>query len=78
MNKVKELRTVSLCELIEIKDTLRLVANTLKSPQRETCLDRKVMRSWNSVSDMINQREPTASEALDYYMKKGQMPNIDD
>lgn len=78
MSKIEETRTVPLWKLKGIEDTLRLVSNTLKSSNRETCLDRNIMRSWNDVSDMIHEREPTSSESLDYYMKKGQVPKNND
>lgn len=60
MSKIEETRTVPLWKLKGIEDTLRLVSNTLKSSNRETCLDRNIMRSWNYVSDMIHEREPTS------------------
>ena len=37
-----------------IEDTLRLVANLLKSQSRETCLDRDVMRSWEMIKNVID------------------------
>lgn len=78
MSKIEETRTVPLWKLKGIEDTLRLVSNTLKSSNRETCLDRNIMRSWNDVSDMIHKREPTSSESLGYYMTKGQVPKNND
>lgn len=69
---------VPLWELREIANTLRMVANALDSPKRITCLDRNVMRSWNHVEDMINGRTPSISDSLDYYMKGGQIPNINE
>jgi hypothetical protein len=67
---------VSVWKLREIADTLRLVSNTLESPKRESCLDRKVMTSWNIVVDILNGHTPSPHESLDYYMKKGQMPKL--
>ena len=67
---------VPVWKLREIADTLRLVSNTLESPKRESCLDRKVMTSWNIVVDILNGHTPSAHESLDYYMKKGQMPKL--
>lgn len=78
MGNNKETRTVPLYQLKEIANTLRMVANTLKSPERETCLDRNVMRSWNDVVDIINYHEPSPSEALSYYMRPGQIPVINE
>ena len=37
-----------------IEDTLRLVANTLKSHSKETCLDRDVMQSWEFIKNVLN------------------------
>lgn len=71
----KEIK-VPLWELKEISDTLRMVANALDSPKRETCLDWNIMRSWNHVVDMINGKESSPQENIDYYIKVGQVPNI--
>ena len=67
---------VPVWKLREIADTLRLVSNTLESPKRESCLDRKVMTSWNIVVDILNGHTPSAHESLDYSMKKGQIPKL--
>lgn len=31
----------------QIEDTLRMVANVLKSHDKKTCIDRNVMQSWD-------------------------------
>ncbi len=67
---------VPLWELREIADTLRMVANALESPKRESCLDRNVMRSWNHVVDLINGHSTSINESLSYYSEVGQMPSI--
>jgi len=69
---------VPLWELREIANTLRMVANALDSPKRESCLDRNVMRSWNHVVDMINGHTSSISESLSYYSEVGQIPNINE
>ena len=74
MNRNEEIRTVPLWQLKEIANTFRLVANTLNSPKRESCLDRNIMRSWNDVVDIINEHTATPSEHLSYYMRSGQIP----
>ena len=61
---------VPLWELKEIANTLRMVANALDSPKRESCLDRNV--------DIINGKESSPHENIDYYMKFGQIPNINE
>ena len=55
-----------------------MVANALDSSKRESCLDRNVMRSWNHVVDIINGKESSPHENIDYYMKFGQIPNINE
>lgn len=77
MSKSYKMIDVPLWELMEISNTLRMVANALNSSKRETCLDRDVMRSWNQVVDRIKGHNASTSERLDYYIKKGQVPNID-
>lgn len=37
----------------QIKDTLRIVANVLKSQSRETSLDRDVMQSWEMIKNIL-------------------------
>lgn len=69
---------VPLWELKEIANTFRMVANALDSPKRESCLDRNVMRSWNHIVDIINGKESSSHENIDYYMKVGQIPNINE
>ena len=69
---------VPLWELKEIANTLRMVANALDSSKRESCLDRNVMRSWNHVVDIIIGKESSPHENIDYYMKFGQIPNINE
>lgn len=76
--KMNETINVPLWELKEIANTLRMVANALDSPKRESCLDRNVMRSWNNVVDIINGKESSLHENMDYYMKVGQIPNINE
>lgn len=78
MSKLTKTVEVPIWELREISNTLRMVANVLDSPERKTCLDREVMRSWNHVVDRINGHTPTISERLSYYNKAGQMPNINE
>lgn len=69
---------VPLWELKEIADTLRMVANALDSPKRKSCLDRNIMRSWNYVVDMINGKEASLKDLMDYYIKVGQIPSINE
>lgn len=76
--KVNETINVPLWELKEIANTLRMVANALDCPKRKSCLDRNVMRSWNNVVDIINGKESSLHENMDYYMKVGQIPNINE
>ena len=38
-----------------IEDALRLVAKTLKSKSKETCLDRDVMQSWEFIKNVLNE-----------------------
>lgn len=37
----------------QLENTLRLVANLLKSQSKETCLDRDIMQSWQMVKNVI-------------------------
>jgi len=37
-----------------IEDTLRMVANTLKSHDKKTSLDRDVMQSWQMIKNVLN------------------------
>lgn len=76
--KMNETINVPLWELKEITNTLRMVANALDCPKRESCLARNVMRSWNNVVDIINGKESSLHENMDYYMKVGQIPNINE
>lgn len=78
MSEVTEMINVPLWKLKETADTLRMVANALDSSKRETCLDRNVMRSWNHVVDMIKGRDTSIEQSIDYYMKVGQIPNINE
>lgn len=66
---------VPLWQLRDIENTLRIAANTLNSKRRETCLDRNIMKSWNEVVDIINNKKATIGESISYYMKKNQEPN---
>lgn len=77
MNESKMIN-VPLCELKDIANTLRMVANALDSPKRVSCLDRNVMRSWNYVVDIINGKKASLHESMDYYMKVGQVPSINE
>lgn len=78
MGKLNKIIKVPLWELKEIADTLRMVAITLDSPKRQSCLDRNVMRSWNHVVDMINGKTPSSSESIEYYIKVGQIPDTNE
>lgn len=78
MSEATEMINVPLWKLKETADTLRMVANALDSSKRETCLDRNVMRSWNHVVDMIKGRNTSIEQSIDYYMKVGQIPNINE
>lgn len=40
----------------QIEDTLRLVANTLKSHPKTTSLDRDVMQSWAMIKNVLNDK----------------------
>jgi len=37
-----------------IEDTLRLVANRLKSHTKTTCLDRDIMQSWEMIKNVLS------------------------
>lgn len=37
-----------------IEDTLRMVANVLKSRDKKTSLDRDVMQSWQMIKNVLN------------------------
>lgn len=67
---------VLIWELKEIANTLHLVACVKNSPRRESCLDRKIMLSWNYVVDMINGHLTSPDESCKYYSEIGQIPNI--
>ena len=69
---------VPLWELKVIANTLRMVANALDSPKRKSCLDRNIMRSWNCVVNMINGKEASLKDLMDYYIKVGQIPSINE
>ncbi|KAB4821351.1 hypothetical protein GAG81_26265 [Bacteroides thetaiotaomicron] len=77
MSKSKMIN-VPLWELKEIANTLRMVANALDSSKRKSCLDRNIMRSWNCLVDLINGKEASLHENIDYYMKVGQVPSINE
>ena len=36
-----------------IEDTLRLVARTLESKSKKTCLDRDIMQSWQTIKNVL-------------------------
>ena len=38
----------------QIEDTLRMVANRLKSHSKETCLDRNVIQSWEMIQNVLS------------------------
>lgn len=78
MSDSNKTRNVPLWILRETADTLRMVANALESPKRESCLDRNVMRSWNHVNDLIRGHTTSISESLSYYSEVGQMPSINE
>ena len=69
---------VPLWKLKEIANTLRMVANSLDSPKRISCLDWNVMCSWNYVVNMINGKKSSLHEDMEYYMKVGQVPSINE
>lgn len=75
MNKITETRSIPLWKLEEIEDVLRMAANIHNSPQRETCFDRCLMRSWNDVVNIMQNKEPSIEEQLSYYNHVGQTPN---
>lgn len=37
-----------------IEDTLREVANILKSHSKETCVDRNVMQAWEMIKNVLD------------------------
>jgi hypothetical protein len=37
-----------------IEDTMRQVANALKSHSKETCLDRNVMQGWEMMKNVLS------------------------
>ena len=61
----------------EIADTLRIVANMIDAPKRESCMARNVMQCWNWVSDALNDVpiEETSNNGIMYRMKVGQIPH---
>ena len=48
----------------EIENTLRLVANTLGSRAKETCLDRQIMRSTEFIKEILAKSKDTALSSL--------------
>lgn len=60
----------------EIEDTLRLCANYMEAPKRETCLSRMVMVAWNWCHDALNNVpiEETSDNGIMYRMRTGQVP----
>lgn len=75
MNKITETRSIPLWKLEEIEDVLRMAANIHNSPKRETCFDRCLMRSWNDVVNIMQNKDPSIEEQLSYYNHVGQTPN---
>lgn len=47
--------TINKFQAEQIEDTLRLVANILKSRSKETCLDRDIMQSWEMIKNVLNE-----------------------
>lgn len=65
-------------QLEEIEDTLRLVSNMIKAPERDTCLKRMVMLSWNWVVDALNDvpKNVTSENGIKYRMEVNQTPKL--
>ena len=40
----------------QIEDTLRIVARILKSANKETCIDRDVMQSWQMIKNILAEK----------------------
>lgn len=40
----------------QIEDTFRMVSNVLESKNKETCLDRDIMVSWQMIKNVIDQK----------------------
>lgn len=38
----------------QIEDTLRMVANAMRSIKKETCLDRDIMQSWHMIQNVLS------------------------
>ena len=51
--------------LEKIENTLRLIANSYDSYDRETCLDRDVIGCLNSVRKLLNGEEITGMERIE-------------
>ncbi len=40
----------------QIEDTFRLVARTLESKEKLTCLDRDIMQSWGMIKNVLSEQ----------------------
>lgn len=40
----------------QIEDTFRMISNLLESKNKETCLDRDIMVSWQMIKNVIDQK----------------------
>lgn len=62
-------------QIEDIEDTLRMVAIHLNSKERETCLDRNVMKCWNWVVDALNNVpvHKMSENGVMYRLRKGQI-----
>ena len=70
--KEEEMINIPKWQLMDIHETLRLVANHHNSIERGTCLSRLIMVSLNTVVNAIN----GDTEASTHYLTKGQYPKI--
>lgn len=61
--------------LKEVENTLRLTSNIHESPNRNTCFDRCVMKSWNFVYCYLNGIQFTGDDIISNFNKIGQKPN---
>ena len=62
-------------QLVDIHNTLRLVANTFNCKDRDTCLKRNVMKSYHFITDIINGKPYDPKESISNYMSEGKEPD---
>ena len=70
----EEKRLVPKWQLVDIHRTLRMVANTFNCKERDSCLDRNVMKSYHDITDIINGKPYDAKESIANYMRVNRVP----